>query len=71
MAVSDRLHTVMGLYRGFSAFACSNPGAGYDHRPELSGLQQGGTSSTGALAGKKSRCKGCGEVFRIPVPTGE
>ncbi len=24
----------------------------------------------GALAGKKSRCKGCGEVFRIPVPTG-
>jgi hypothetical protein len=24
----------------------------------------------GALAGKKSRCKQCGEVFRIPVPTG-
>ncbi len=23
----------------------------------------------GALAGKKSRCKGCGEIFRIPVPT--
>ncbi len=23
----------------------------------------------GALAGKKSRCKQCGEVFRIPVPT--
>ena len=24
----------------------------------------------GALAGKKSRCRQCGEVFRIPVPTG-
>jgi HEAT repeats len=23
----------------------------------------------GALAGKKSRCKQCGEIFRIPVPT--
>ena len=23
----------------------------------------------GALAGKKSRCKQCGEVFKIPVPT--
>jgi uncharacterized Zn finger protein len=24
----------------------------------------------GALAGKKSRCKDCGEVFLIPVPRG-
>ncbi len=23
----------------------------------------------GALAGKKSRCKQCGEIFKIPVPT--
>jgi hypothetical protein len=69
MAPCRSLAWVHGSYRRLSAFRVRTRGLGMIIVLNCPGCKKA-YELDGALAGKKSRCKGCGEVFRIPVPTG-